>query len=229
MPQNEPITQPRAGCLLFGMPIVLTIFIASMYALLFLLGSLPGTATGERITWTLQTCPAAQVLIDKRVIAIGLGEPVWAPKGSGWTLTATLPGRDADMDGRVPAVLTQPGRLAVYAGPDRQGSAQILGMDAVTSTSFTLREMANPLIEVRLTHDGQTTLRDHMRGHLEGELSVWLDDTLILVRGNTPALEGNLIELRDHDLDGKAVLARTAEWAIGLGNGPLPCPATLAR
>ena len=87
--------------------------------------------------------------------------------------------------------------------------------------------MANPLIEVRLTAEGLKSLRTHMEQHATDRISVWLDKTKILERENLPVIEGNLLELRDHDTDGKKVLARTAEWAIILGQGPLPCSTTI--
>jgi len=229
MSEELPVPKPRAGCVFLALPILLTIVIASLYFLLFLMGSLPGISAGEHVVWTVQTCPAGKDIIEKRVEAIGLGTPIWEAKGSGWTLSAQLPGRDAEVDARIPWVLAQPGHLGVFAGPEAQPAAQILGDEHIASTSFTLRELGSPLIEVRLTKEGLKTLRNHMETHQEGSLSIWLDDTLILERQNTPVLEGNLLELRDHDLDGKIVLTRTAEWSIILGDGPLPCEARLSR
>jgi hypothetical protein len=227
---SEPVAQgPRPGCFFFALPIILTVVVASMYLLLFGLGSITGSAHGQRVTWTVNTCPAGKDIIVQRVRSMGLGEPVWAPSGSVWKLTATLPGRDAEVDKRVPEVLGQPGELGVFAGAKAQKSAQIVGSEQVVSTSFTLRELGSPLIEVRLTNEGLKALRTHMADHAEGSISVWLDRTLILDRGNRPIIEGNLIELRDHGLDGKKVLATTAEWAIILGHGPLPCRATLSE
>lgn len=230
MSEAPPVPQgPRAGCIFFALPILLTISVVLAYLLILTLGSVVGASNGPREQWTVTTCDEGKSILEHRITAIGLGEPEWAQQGGHWTLTVTLPGRDAAVDARIPSVLAQPGRLGVFAGTTPNPAAQIITPDHIASTSFTLREMANPLIEARLTNEGLKTLRQHMEQHPEGTISIWLDDTKILERQNTPIVEGTLLELRNHDADRKHAIAVTAEWAIALGHGMLPCPTTVQR
>ena len=224
-PTERP--KPRAGCILLGLPIALTVCIASMYLVLFGLGSIGGTAIGERVSWSVTTCAEAKPILEQRIEAIGLGDPVWTSTGAGWSLTATLPGRDPKADQRIPSVLSRYGQLGVFAGSEPNADQKIVGLDDVVKSTFTLRELANPVIEVRLTNAGLKALRTHMANNTDGRISVWLDDEKILERHNTPIIEGTLLELRNHDEDGKQVLQITAEWSIILGHGPLPCPTTI--
>ena len=225
---DEVVTpRPRAGCLFLALPILMTVVIASLYFILFFMGSITGAASGERVTWTVQTCPQGKDMIVERVKAIGLGQPNWTPNGSAWTLEATLPGRDEKADKRIPDVLAQTGQLGLFRGTAANPDQQLIGLDEMTSTSFTLREMANPVIEVRLTREALKKLRTYMDQNPEDSLSIWLDDTKIMERSNTPVMDGNLIELRHHGDNKRESLAITAEWSVVLGNGPLPCDTRL--
>jgi hypothetical protein len=217
------IPTPRPGCILLALPILLTIVVGTGYATLFGLGSIGGSARGERITMNVTTCSEAQALIAHRVTAMGLGDPQWEKKGSQWALTVTLPGRDPKVDRQIPSVLQRQGTFNVYAGDHADPSAVLLDRSHVTSTTFTLREMANPLIEVLLNKEGRKTLVDYMTKHPTKTLSVWLDNERILQRSNTPLIEGHVVELRSHDEDGKVNLQRAADWDIVLTHGPLPC------
>ena len=232
MSEAPPVPQaPRAGCIFFALPILLTIAVVLAYLLILTLGSVVGASNGPREAWSVNTCEQGKSILEQRITAIGLGNPEWVQKNGGdqWTLTVTLPGRDSAVDARIPSVLAQPGRLGVFAGKTPNPAAQIITPEHIASTSFTLREMANPLIEARLTKEGLKTLREHMEHHPEDWISIWLDDTKILERQNTPIVEGTLLELRNHDEDRKHAIAVTAEWAIVLGHGMLPCPTTVRR
>ena len=217
-------TKPRPGCLLFALPILLTVAMGIGYVLLFSLGYLGTTARGERVTLIFDSCPEAHALIQRRVDDMGLGEPEWQVSGQTLECTATLPGRMPDVDARIPSVLAQPGRLRIYAGEAQRDDALLIDHDGVASTLFTLKELGNPLIQVRLHEKSRMTLRTFMDEHPEQSFSVWLDDHSIISRPNQPPLSGTTLELRDHDEDGTKILARTAEWSIVLKNGPLPCP-----
>ena len=109
-------------------------------------------------------------------------------------------------------------------GEAQRDDALLIDHDGVASTLFTLKELGNPLIQVRLHEKSRMTLRTFMDEHPEQSFSVWLDDHSIISRPNQPPLSGTTLELRDHDEDGTKILARTAEWSIVLKNGPLPCP-----
>ena len=219
--------RPRAGCLFLALPILMTVVIASLYFILFFMGSITGAASGERVTWTVQTCPQGKDMLVERVNAIGLGQPNWTPNGSAWALEATLPGRDDMADKRIPDVLAQTGQLGIYQGTVANPGQQLIGLDEVKSILFTLREMANPVIEVRLTPSGRKKIRTYMDQHPDDSLSIWLDDIKIMERSNTPVIDGALIELRHHGDNKRESLAITAEWSVVLGNGPLPCDTRL--
>ena len=151
MSEETPVPQgPRAGCIFFALPILLTISVVVAYILILTLGSVVGTSTGPRETWTVATCDAGKAILEERITAIGLGDPEWTQRGDQWALAVTLPGRDAEVDARIPSVLEQPGKLGIFAGSTANPAAQIITPDHIASTSFTLREMANPLIEARL-------------------------------------------------------------------------------
>jgi len=224
-PADSPIPRPGLGCFFFTAPLAFAILVTLAYVLLFGVGSQGFLARGERVDIGFQTCPEARALLASRVEHIGLGDPVWRTSPSGLTLTVTLPaGPIAEL---IPSTLARPGHFAIRQGDSPQG-AVIVDRDQVRSAEFSLKEMGNPLVLLKLTTTGRKQLESHMEAEPQGSIGVWLDDEPILLRGNDPPFRRDEIDVRAEGDDGADNLRRAVDWAMLITHGPLPCPTALA-
>jgi hypothetical protein len=225
-PSQVTDATPRAGCLFFLLPVGFAVAIFLAYIALFTVGSVGGSAAGARVAMTFETCPEAASLIEARSDQMGLGDPVLEPVEGGLRLTATLP--DTPAADTVPETLARGGDLRIRAGESADGEV-VVGHDGVEEAELSLKELGNPLVVLTLTREAHRTLEAHMEAHIEGQIGLWIDDEVILVRPNDPPFRRQEIDLRAEGEDGVDNLRRAADWAIVVSHGPLPCPTSLRQ
>lgn len=217
---DELPLKPRAGLWFFFVPIGLVAALVLGYATLFTLGARGRPADGARVTLAFSTCAEAQAPIERRVAAMGLGEPVLAPADGGFALSATLPADEA-VAARIPDTLVRRGQLAVRqdGAPVVEGHVEraILRMDFI----------GEPTVAVELDAEGTAALAAHMEAHPEGQVELFVDDEPFGHRTNSPVERGGKISLRLTDDDRARQVERVAALALVLAD-PLPCPASVS-
>jgi len=214
--------KPRAGCLFVILPVFLAAGILIAYVVLFGVGSMGFTATGDRVRLHVQTCEQARPLIQARVDMMGLGDPAFTDADDGFVIEATLPNTPAAAT--APTTLVRGGDFVVRQGTD---GPQVLGPDAVETAEFSLKELGNPLVVVTLTREAQKTLEKHMEDHVEDEITVWIDQEMVFQRANDPPFRRREVDLRAEGDDGQQNMTRAVDWAMVMTHGPLPCPARI--
>lgn len=216
--------RPRAGCLILLLPVGLTILIMVAYAMLFTLGMVGSSASGDRVTVTFSTCPEAKPLIEKRVDMMGLGQPQWSGSETQPVLTATLPATPAAFG--IPATLARTGRFSIRRGRDLSGEV-ILDQDDLETAEFSTKELGNPLVVLKLQRASQQRLEQWMEDNNDASITVWIDDESILTRPADPPFRREEIDIRSEGPDGFDNLTRAVNWAMIMTHGPLPCEATI--
>lgn len=178
-------------------------------------------ATGERVTLTLATecAPAAKRVLERRVSAIGLGDPVLAEAPGGLRLTATLPGLPDDRSA-IPALLTRPGRLGVSAA-----GRPVADQDDVVATALNLDMKGSPYAEVQLNGLAVADLREATKEG--GRIEVTLDGAVLLSE-DVGALRDDRLRLVPAEGGPGEKMRAVADWSILLGSGALPCAVTLS-
>lgn len=216
---------PRSGCLFFMLPVALTVLVIGAYAVLFGAGFLGFGAGGDRVLIEFDTCDDARPMLEARVEQMGLGDPQWDTSGGGLALTTTLP--DTPAAPHIPTTLARGGDFALVTGETRDGDV-IIDDEDVLEAALSLKELGNPLVVLKLSSEAQKRLEAHMEDHVEGSISVWIDDELVLARPNDPPFRRAEIDVRAEGDDGQDNLRRAADWGILITHGPLPCPAHVA-
>lgn len=202
------------------MPIVLAAVLVGGYGALLWSGAVGRPADGARVTLAFDGCPQAKDAVQARVLAMGLGEPVVAPRVDGFDVTATLPS-DPAVAAVIPAVLARPGRLEVVAD---DGSIVV---DAARIESATLRLdlTGEPAVAVQLDPTGVAALASHTEGRPEGHVDVRVDGVSFGTRENTPPERRGHLTLRISEPTRQAQVAAAADLGVVLG-APLPCTPT---
>lgn len=205
-----------------ALPVGFAVFMMLATGLLFALAWRGGTAEGDRVTLTWDTCQAAAPVLLARAEAVGLGDPVLnasAAPGS-VSLTATLPGLEDDRTA-IPALLSRPGTLSL-----RSGSTEVLTEQAVTLAQVRLDEGGLPYTWVELEDAAYNALEERILGEPEGALRVFVDGTFLVERPNSRELsDGGLRLVEGEQMESKRRMRRAVDRAIALTHGPLPCPA----
>lgn len=225
-PATNPIPRPGWGCFFFTAPLGFALLVTGAYGVLFGIGSLGTDPGGERVVIEYETCPDAQRLMADRVEHMGLGDPTWRTTSSGLALTVTLP--RGDIAEYIPHTLGRTGEVTLRKGAGF-GDPVLLDHRSVQSAEFSLKEMGNPLVLLRLTPEARRTLIAHMEAELQGNISLWIDDELVLARPNDPPFRRDEIDVRAEGDDGRDNIRRAVDWAMLISFGPLPCPARLVQ
>ena len=198
---------------------MLVVWLGSMY---FMKQGRP--AEGPRTTIEIASCAEAQPLLQQRVEAIGLGEPVFAGSKNGtWTVTADLTGDEA-VDARIPDVLATTGRFSV-----RLDGEEIVGPERITQAVTQVDYYANPELLIELDRDGASALLAAMKQDAERTLEYVLDGQVIGTRPTLPPIEDGRIKLEAQDPRSRQGIQTMAEWSISIPYGPLPCDARVSR
>jgi hypothetical protein len=219
---TNPIPRPGWGCFFFTAPLAFALLVTGAYVVLFGVGMQGTSARGERVAIAFETCPEARALLSERVAHIGLGDPVFTRTPTGLLLHATLP--DGPAAQHIPATLARTGHFAIRSGEGPDGP-QVLTRADIVSAEFSLKEMGNPLVLLRLTPVGRKALESHMEADPDGRIGVWIDDEPVLIRGNTPPFRRPEIDVRAEGTDGVDNMRRAVDWGMLITYGPLPCPA----
>ena len=223
---TNPIPRPGWGCFFFSAPLAFALLVTGAYGALFGIGMLGSAASGERVVIEYETCREAQALLQDRVDHMGLGDPVWRTTPSGLALTTTLPA--GDIAEFIPHTLGRVGAFTLREGTEPTGTI-LLDHTAIQASEFSLKEMGNPLVLLHLTPEGRKTLIGHMESDLDGAISLWLDEELVLARPNDPPFRREEIDVRAEGDDGRDNIRRAVDWAMLMTYGPLPCPTRLVQ
>jgi hypothetical protein len=221
---TNPIPRPGWGCFFLTFPLGFAFLVTAAYVVLFSVGSQGISARGQRVAMTFDTCPQARPILEQRVEHMGLGDPTWAAEGGALRLTATLPATPAAE--HIPATLARTGAFAIRAGETKDGPV-VIDRSAISSASFSLKELGNPLVLLQLTPQGRKALEGHMEGDPTGQIGMWLDDEAILIRTNDPPFRRPEIDVRADGPDGRDNMRRAVDWGMLLSYDPLPCPASV--
>lgn len=219
---ESPIPRPGWGCFFFSAPLAFALLITLAYVVLFGVGMQGFTARGERVAMVFETCDEARRVLDERVAFMGLGDPVWS-RGQP-VLTATLPAQPSAE--HIPTTLARPGVFSIRRGDRADGEILFDGEDVV-SAEFSLKEMGNPLVLLKLASPAQRALEAHMEAHLDERIGLWIDDEPMLVRPNDPPFRRAEIDVRTEGDDGVDNIRRAVDWGMLITHGPLPCPTRL--
>jgi hypothetical protein len=153
----------------------------------------------------------------QRAGSIGLGEAAGTVDGSRATLVAILPGLEDDAEA-MPALLTQPGRFAVFAGEDPAG--EVLATEAdIVSVDLGLNLKGHPYVQLGL----QPTAVERLK--VAGSpLTYVLDGEVVDHHFAKGSIRGAEIRLQPRLDTIKDELRHATDWNIVLRHGPAPCP-----
>lgn len=144
----------NARLLIVGFPVLLALGIGGAFALLGVASYIGGTAAGERAEVRVTSaCPAEwSRLMEKRATDVGIGELRVTVDGSDAVLTGILPGLPDDQTA-IPALLTKPGQLAIYAAQtvDDAPSGEPLATDVdIVNSWLQMGMMGHPFVQLEL-------------------------------------------------------------------------------
>lgn len=225
MPPAEPSTavdhQPRAGCWLLVIPVILTVVIVLAYLFIGTLGVIGRPADGARVEIRYQTCAEALPLIRDRAEAMGLGDLQTAPEPGGMQLVATMPA-DEGVASRIPETLALGGDFAIV---DAHTGERITRTEQVESAVPHLRITGSPITRVSLNLEGRRALGLFVRDHPDGRIAVEVDGQRLAEIPTSDTPGGDNIEVPTGVEDPTAALEVAAGRAIAVQHGPLPCAA----
>lgn len=214
----------RIALLYRAVPVVFGLFLVANVVALFLLGSLGGRASGDRleIRFTSTCADDSATVIQHRVDAMGLGEPELAVQGDTVHLVATMPGHDDDRSA-VPAVLARPGHLEIKHGDT------VLATEAdLAEVSVALDEGGMPFDELHLQGEAAARLAQAVEADPQGSLLFVLDGEVLAERPNSIKILEDKVKVTAGEGDTRFRMRRAADRAIILDSGPHPCPVTVA-
>ena len=137
--------------------------------------------------------------------------------GTRATLVAILPGLEDDAEA-MPALLTQPGRFAVYAGAEPAG--EVLATEAdIVSVDLGLNLQGHPYVQLGLQPAAAERLK--VGG---SPLTYVLDGEVVDHHFAKGSIRGEEIRLQPRLDTVKEELRHATDWNIVLRHGPAPCP-----
>lgn len=214
--------KPRKGAILLVIPIVAVILVGVTYIGMYAMFLQGRAADGERVTMAWSTCAEAQPVLEKRVEAMGLGDPELTFADGTLTLVATLPAEE-DVAARIPGTLAMTGLLEGrrIEAPDDVLLSNTHITDAAMRQDLTLM----PWTVLTLTDAGVERLKSAVVDQRDGKVRYTLDGVEIGVVSNLkgPTRE---VELTPDGPTERDRMHAAAERTIVLGSGPLPCPLT---
>jgi len=205
-------------------PFIMGLLLAVSAIALTLAGWFGGSATGERVLITFQTeCEQEWGdLVAKRGDGVGLGDSVLEVVPGEVRYTATLPGIDDELT-TIPALLTAPGRLEIFASEDGEtpiGDPLITEADLLEA-HMSLDARGHPFTDVEFHESATGPIHDHVGPMLYYVDGVFVDKWLGLVQ-----FEGETVRLQPRSESKAGNMRRAVDIAISLQNGPAPCPFT---
>lgn len=200
-------------------PIAYAVLLMGALGLLVFLIWLGSTADGARVRVSIesQCLSKSASLIEDRADEIGLAELSSKEEGTLLILDAILPDlENAQAD--IPNLLVQTGNLSFQDGET------VLAKDVVVKdASIALGESGMPYAAVVLETETRQKLQKHILKNPKGFVSIYLDGKKIIERPNTNKLSDTELRLISSVGGMRAQMKQTADWAIVLKHGPLPC------
>ncbi len=221
MPQPDV----KPSFLAFALPAAMGVLLTLAVGGLAIAGWIGREPEGERLTVTFTSDCAAQweSVVAARVSDIGLGDPELHTEGEHLVLTATFPGLDDDREA-IPALLIQPGTLAVYAaGEDGGPTGEVLATERdITSVALQLDLRVRALVEVTLEQEARDRVHEASRA---GPVVYLIDGEVVETWDDRRGLKGMNIDLQPERETLAQEIRAATDWSIILRSGPGPCPA----
>jgi hypothetical protein len=220
---NPPLKpRPKAASLFMAAPIVFAGILMVSVALLAFLAWRGGAVKGERVNMQFSSScmDEAAPIIIARAEEIGLGKIVTTHQSEQLTLTATLPGLSNDKED-IPKLLSRRGTLSILSGQTLMASEKDL-----KEVSLELDESGLPIVKLTFKTQIHEKLVEHIDSNPSGELTVQMDESDTISRPNTAKLKDEF-RLISKGIDGRAQMKQSADRAILLQHGPIPCSVNL--
>lgn len=216
---ENPPARPKKVLLFMAAPIVYASLLMGALGLLVLFIWIGERADGDKIRMriTSQCLAQSASLIMARAEEIGLGEIAKRQEADFLQLDAVLPDiENAESD--IPRLLIQEGHLSFQDGD------KILEQNVeVKNANMGLGESGMPYARVVLETNVRQRLQKHILANPKGFVSIYLDGEKIVQRPNTNKLSDTELRLIYSQGGMKIQMKHTADWAIVLKHGPLPC------
>jgi hypothetical protein len=212
------------GLLLLVVPIVSIVLVFVGYGVMWTYGLAGRAPTGDTVRIAFHGCADAAPIVDRRLAAMGLERLGGAVDTDGFDVVTRLPD-DPHARAFLPGVLALEGRFEVRAQPEDK----VLATEAdVAESAPEMRFLDAPHARVRLKPEAATRLTEWQKTHMEGHVQVRVDGVKVADWQNMPAIESADLEVDQVDATTRDRIDLAAAVPIVLGDGPLPCPVTLA-
>jgi hypothetical protein len=216
----------RVRFLLVGLPLGMTALLLGSVGALWLSADRLRPAKGEpaTITWSSACAEAWVPVANERAQLVGLGDLSVTSQGDQVVVKGVMPGLDDDATA-IPALLTAPGELAVYAAEsvtDAPEGRSLVGTVDVTSAYFTIGFSGHPLVELQVQPNALDRMHQRETTSLVYTVDGFPGGGFYEEEGSGP----DKIEIQPQGLMTKEAEVRMAtDWLIWMTSGPAPCPA----
>ena len=216
---KTPPPRPKKLLLFMSAPIVYASLLMGALGLLVFLIWTGSSADGVKVRIKIesQCLKDSAKLIEARAEEIGLGELSLQTENNLLQIDAVLPDME-NAEKEIPLLLIQGGYLSFFEG-DRILAKNVVIKDA----SVTLGESGMPYARIILETKVRRVLQKHILGDPMSFTSIYLDGVKIIDRPNTNKLSDAELRLIYSKGGMRVQMKQTADWAIVLKHGPLPC------
>ena len=233
---NDPRipSRPLWGLAILALPLIGLVVVATAYVGMFVLGTRGRPASGEEVALWYElspSCPAAGEkassvaarVLEARLADMGLkATALPAPAGgAAFGFSVVMPA-DAAVAATIPVTLARPG-LARLVGGD-----QLLADNTdIADASIRMDLLMQPSLLLKLDPDAAERVRDHVRAHPQGKMTLWVDEVAVASQRNDRPVQVGEVELTPDDeaMDEKARWSALAELSITVDH-PLSCGLT---
>ena len=117
-----------------------------------------------------------------------------------------------------PALIAQVGTLAI-----KSESSTLATREDVKSVTLELNESGVPYVSIVFYENAHQALAEHVSSHPDGQLAIYLDETLAVHRPNSAKIPEDEFKIISDSGDSRAMSLAAANRALLLKHGPLPC------
>lgn len=216
----------RVRFLLVGLPLAMTaLLLGSVGALWFSADRLrPAQGEPATVSWTSACADEWVPVARERAQLVGLGDLTVTAEGDRVLVHGVMPGLPDDATA-IPALLSAPGELAVYAAEsvnDTPEGRSLVGTLDVTSAFFTIGFSGHPLVELQVQPNALDRMHQRETTSLVYTVDGFPGGGFYEEEGSGP----NKIEIQPQGLMTKEEEVRMAtDWLIWMTSGPAPCAA----
>ena len=223
MTELEEHLRPRSlwWIAILAMPILGVPAVILAYAWTWWVGMDGRPAEGNRVSLSYEGCEQAWPLLRSRLDDMGLDTHAFSVDGPNLVVATTLPS-DARVADRIPFTLAMPGALEV-----RDGAEVIARNDDLTDASVRLDLRMIPTTLLRLNAVASDRVAEGLKRRPDGVFTFVIDGQSVGEQRKAGGLAVGELEIAPFEKDEQKRMERTAEWAVAVDNGPLPCAVSL--